>query len=336
VLAASDPVEGVRAGARDCVFDFGTTHSLNEAGYNDFELTYYDGSSCEGNAWVFNHSTQAWDRFASLFLPPGAECRPSWTKRTRLLSSRGLSAWDYLDESGRMRIRPGVPDAGCSTRSLKTAGDYLVVPLLYDESVTCRAIAYANGSLWAASEAFHDLCEISLSGELMKRVETFSYNRGLAFDGENLWYADLHGHVSKMTQEGEHLCEFCVPRTYPGGMAWVGGRLWYAEPATSNVSLLFEIDVDASCASGSAVVTDTVQVPIGNCRGLAWDGGHLLVAGKRLYKVTLSGNVVGSHPFPVRNVMDIAWDGEALWVLNDGPNGAGGNRDRIAARFRLR
>jgi hypothetical protein len=77
--------------------------------------------------------------------------------------------------------------------------------------------------------------------------------------------------------------------------------------------------------------------------GLVWAGEYLLVASERLYKFATSG-VVASYNLPVRSITKgIAWDSEAVWVLNDGPKEVKDldpkraiRTDPVITRFKLR
>jgi hypothetical protein len=81
-------------------------------------------------------------------------------------------------------------------------------------------------------------------------------------------------------------------------------------------------------------VPDTLVVPGGSCRGLAWDGYHLLAASDSLYVITIEGEIVSAYGLPVMDVQDIAWDGGGVWIINRGPKGLM-SKDHVVTRFRL-
>lgn len=50
--------------------------------------------------------------------------------------------------------------------------------------------------------------------------------------------------------------------------------------------------------------------------GLAWDGEFLYVGGEDIYKLDLSGNILGSFRSPATQTIGLAFDGQNLWVLD--------------------
>jgi len=195
-------------------------------------------------------------------------------------------------------------------------------------------LTYDGQSLWVSSNASNELYKVSLSGAILEELAAPSrYPFGLAFDGQNLWLADGTDRIFELTPDGDILCEFSVPTDYPGGLAWGDDKLWLTEYGGSQS--LFGIEPDASCNTGVAVITDELQTPGGNSYGITWDGTHLLVASDKLYKVTTAGYLAEVYNLPVVSVKDIAWDGEAVWLLNQGPINVWGC-DPVISRFRLR
>ncbi|TET26648.1 MAG: hypothetical protein E3J76_00095 [Candidatus Aminicenantes bacterium] len=325
----------------DFVFDFNGVILVQTDAYNDFELTYWTSSSCDEDVWVYNFRKRRWDQIG--FSPgPGIMCFTVITEQGHLFSARGLEAKDYLEEDLEMRVKGSV--SGPKVRALKINPDYFIVPIRLENVRSFNGLVHDGESLWISSNSSDRIYNLSLEGKIIKEFEALAgYPFGLAFDGQDLWLADGSDRIFKMDQEGDVLCQFTVPTDYPGGLTWENDKLWLSEyEHMYGISQLFGIDPYASCSAGFAVITDTFDTPEGGSTGLAWDGEYLLVVIKnpyseahKLYKIKTSGEVIQSYDIPVKFPKDIAWDGEAVWLLNYGPKDLI-NHDPVITRFKLR
>lgn len=324
----------------DSVFDFSGTMLVQTDDYNDFELTYWTSSSCDEDVWVYNSRKQKWDQIG--FSPgPGIMCLTVITEQGHLFSARGLQARDYLDKDLEMRVKGSVSRP--KVRALKINPDYFIVPIMLGNVYSFNGLAYDGESLWVCSNFSDRIYNLALKGRILKEFEAPSeYPFGLAFDGQNLWLADGSDRIFKMDQEGDVLCQFTVPTICPYGLTWERNRLWLSEHGCLFFHRLFGIDPLASCLSGFAVITDTFDTPEEGSKGLAWEGEYLFGVIKnpyseahKLYKIKTSGEVIQSYDIPVKFPEDIAWDGEAVWMLNYGPRDLI-NHDPVITRFKLR
>jgi len=326
----------------DFVFDFTHITLVQTGAYNDFELTYWTSSSCDEDVWVYNFRKRGWDQIG--FSPgPGIMCLTVITEQGHLFSARGLEAKDYLDEDLEMRVKGSV--SGPKVRALKINPDYFIAPIRLGNVSSFNGLVYDGESLWVSSNFSDRIYNLSLEGKIIKEFEApAGYPFGLAFDGQNLWLADGSDRIFKMDREGDVLCQFTVPTDYPGGLTWENDRLWLSEyEHMFGISQLFGMDPYASCSAGFAVITDTFDTAEEGSRGLAWDGEYLLVVVKKdlypeaheLYKIKTSGEVIQSYDIPVKFPQDIAWDGEAVLLINYGPKDLI-NYDPVVTRFKLR
>ncbi len=103
----------------------------------------------------------------------------------------------------------------------------------------------------------------------------------------------------------------------------------------SDINRIFSIDPVASCDSNRTIIVDTLTVPSQFIGGLAWDGENLLISSDRLYVISPSDSVVKDFRIYANNSgRDIAWDGEAVWMLHSGTRQYNG-RYVVISRFLL-
>lgn len=149
---------------------------------------------------------------------------------------------------------------------------------------------------------------------------------GLAFDGENIWTADVfgwaegrffgeHGNFYIIDPEtGELSKQFTIPETYGdlNGLAAGAGRLW----AFVDRDQIFEIDTE----SGSVANTITLQENF-NCTAMKYAHDHLWVVKGLIKKEVLkihpsSGEIVKRYDYTGRVLNGIATDGENICLVD--------------------
>lgn len=159
---------------------------------------------------------------------------------------------------------------------------------------------------------------------------------GLAFDGRNLLVADTADYLSIVTSDGYGLGGWIPPTMLVGGLTYSPHRVWSGERYGYEVRIFGIVDTISVGPGGREYreVPDTLVVSGGACRGLAWNGDHLLVACDSLYVLTVEGEIVSAYDFPVMDVRHIAWDGEGVWMISRGPKGLM-SEDRVVTRFKL-
>lgn len=333
IVAASDPQNSVQFVNNVYVYDFSRVALVTSHNYNDFEIAYGTPSYCDEDVYVYNYRTASWAQIG--FVPVGYGCAQSPTTQTHMFSAMKLAAGDYMNESYQMRVITKM--AAPTIRALQLNPGYRAIPLSHFPQISFEEITSDGQSLWLCSRWPATIYSLSLTGEILKSFLTpTDFPFGLAFDGQFLWLADGTNRIFKLTQDGAIAGQFEVPTDYPGGLAWDGSHLWLAEYEGPR-QRTYSIDAIRSCLSGTAVLVDSMNTPGGGSPGLAWSGSDLLAATAKdsLYLFTRNGVVLHAYALPVVEVTDLTWDGQAIWIVNRGPNGSRA-RDPMITRLRIR
>lgn len=139
---------------------------------------------------------------------------------------------------------------------------------------------------------------------------------GIAFDGENLWVANVGGNaITKLRpSDGTILATYAVPDPYV--IAYDGANLWTTDCNGHAVTKIRPTD-------GSVLGS----FPVGSCStALVFDGANIWVGAHNIVKVRASdGAILGS--FDIGNTgsnssQGIAFDGTNIWASNTGTNSA--------------
>jgi hypothetical protein len=351
LLKASEPVSPIQVTQGEFIFDLSNDPLVQKGECNDFEVTYQTSSSCDENVWVYNYIKQSWDQIG--FVPePGTGCLAVLATQGHLLSARGLKAQNYWNEKFQMKLKGG--SGNPKLRALRINPEYSYIPAP-QPPYFLAGLAYDGESLWTTSSFDYKIYNISLSGSILKAFAApEGHPFGVAFDGQNLWVIaylppspPIRLRMLKLTRKGDLLCQFSVPVDHPAGLTWGADKLWlagYDGPYEGANLILRGIDPDASCKSGTAVITDslrfsgassdTLRPPGGGRVGFAWDGQHFLIGTNKLYKLSPTG-VVARYDLSVEWANNIAWDGKTVWVLHSGPKGIRSS-DPVFSPFKLR
>ena len=133
----------------------------------------------------------------------------------------------------------------------------------------------------------------------------------VAWDGASIWTATLDGRIYKLNPvTGAVLKQFDGPGSQPWGMTFDGTSLWLVDFAEKRIS---KIDT----ATGKELKTFATPDPVGGCKGVAWDGRYLNIMGWTtpvIYRVDTSGLVAGTIVLQEGGNGGIAWDGAHFWV----------------------
>ncbi|MBU7015082.1 MAG: hypothetical protein HXS52_09700 [Theionarchaea archaeon] len=100
------------------------------------------------------------------------------------------------------------------------------------------------------------------------------------------------------------------PTYTTNGLYFMDGSLWISSGLDKAI---LEFDLKTS------QVIRTISVPCFETAGLTFDGENFWVADyarRTIYKVSIDGTVKGSYVTPYSTPYGLAWDGEALWILD--------------------
>lgn len=332
LVEASDWVLPNDGAEHEFTFDIGDLPLVQSQAFNDLEIAYTTSSSCDEDMWVHNPFLDYW-HMVGRAPDPSTYCACVISTQRHALSAKGIDVTPVLDDQNHVRFRGD--GSSPEIRVLRLNANYFAVPVTKNGDQYYDGLAYADHSFWLSSNWFDMIYRVSLSGSILTAFPSPEpYPFGLAFDGSYVWLADGTDRIFKLSPHGYVLGSFSVPTDFPGGLAWGNSKLWLLEYEGTDPEI-FCIDPDGSCAVGEAVIISTLASPCQYCWGLAWNGDNLLVGGEILYEVSLGGEILQEHDLPVIGVKDIAWDGEAVWLLNQGPHGCPG-RDQVITRLRLR
>jgi hypothetical protein len=132
----------------------------------------------------------------------------------------------------------------------------------------------------------------------------------LAWDGTNIWTANLDGKVYKLDPlSGNVLQQFDAPGSQPWGMTFDGTNLWLVDFAEKRISKI-------NPATGKELASYATPDPAGGCKGVTWDGTYLNVMGwtsPTIYRMDQNGNLIGTIQLD-RGGGGIAWDGSHFWI----------------------
>lgn len=155
----------------------------------------------------------------------------------------------------------------------------------------------------------------SVSGEVTASVEvTLKTPMGLAWDGSNLWVADLGSATLNRIApaSGKVLKTLDAPGYTPMGMAWDGRLLWVLD-ASDKVAYALN--------PATGVTERALALDMDSPEGLAWDGKALWVADARSGVISRLDNADGttwsSFPSPVagRKTQEIGLVFAAPWLF---------------------
>lgn len=147
--------------------------------------------------------------------------------------------------------------------------------------------------------------------EITEKIPHTGYSEGLDFYDGFLWHA-LPEEILKIDpRDGRVLSRWKPASPYSESVAWVGKDLW-------NVSYSDNGIYRGSLTGQSLSFTRVGTVPEKHAWGIAFDGKHVIVTGN--YSSVLyfldpkSLKVDRTVRVAVKDLEDLAWDGESLWT----------------------
>lgn len=141
--------------------------------------------------------------------------------------------------------------------------------------------------------------------------------QGITWDGSSFWiYTTNHSFIYQFQivgQDIQKISSFQAPAEVIGGgitqdMAWDGQSLWYAN----------QYNVTNLSPSGEILGSFIFEK---NITGLDWDGTNLWFAYNgfpekgTLFMVNTRGDVLGTYPSPIFQIICLAWADKTLWAL---------------------
>ena len=294
----------------------------------DILVRYLTGGASDINADLFNWKSSTWVQLSNA---SGGITVPTWHVHT--LAFEGFAPDDFIDEKNELlyRVRShimGVPEI----RGIQINPAYKWISLRGVGSGSINGLTQGLGNFWVCIGT--SIWSIS-PGNMFTEFPDRGQFRTLAFDGESFWgirYQKngatwLEKEDINWTASGQF--SIVTATTSAGGLTYADGKLWlsqYSAEYGETECYLYGIAPDESVLEGKAVVTD--QYPFdGVSRGLTYDGKHLLmamtdtIANSSSYLQVWSietGALIRTYSIPVPFIMDVAFDGEALWVLHQG------------------
>ncbi len=136
---------------------------------------------------------------------------------------------------------------------------------------------------------------------------------GLAWNGKNLWLADLKTDLIYAIDPETGVVESSLPApTFrPLGLAYDGEALWCI---CGEENLLYRIQPE------DGLVTHRLESPVERPTGLAWDGQYLWLASrssKEIHQISPDdGTTIKSFPSPAGYPQGLAYDGKYLWAAD--------------------
>jgi hypothetical protein len=321
------------------VFDLSHVELVVTDSLSEISVRYLAPTCFDEDAYVRDFGGSGWRQF-SRGHAPDAHCVGLPTRFSHLFSYQELEPGALIGEGGRMEIRGDFSEP--TVQVLRIHPDYDVTSL----PRRTTHLTYASGSIIViqstpdADSVFgfdpqHGLLNgFALPGPYWPA-------QALTWDGSSYWVAfaccvadDPTSWAFRLTPSGEVMCDFPLGVYVSGGMASDGNRLWFVGQRRQE-QFLYTCDIGQSCAQGVAEIISQTSMPGPRVSAIAWDGSGLLVAGDRLYRLTVAGAQTGSYPLPVSDIQDVAWDGKRVCLLNLGLKDFGGS-EKVLSRFWLR
>jgi hypothetical protein len=283
---------------------------------------------------MYNYETKSFLQIG--FRPPrGTPCPTALGTKRWLFSAAGQEIDGFISNSYQMKF-VGDRIRWLGVQAIVKNPPYFAIPAFVETPFGkryFRGITYLGPFLYLSTSSPAKLYVMSMEGTIVKEIKIpVAKPEWLTSDGHNLWILYRLLGVFKLSADGELLDRFSIPMKNTHCITWARNELWI-ESRYSGTSRFYSIDPRASCQSGIAVVTDSIENPEEGVWGLTWDGTHLIAIGEYLHLINLDGEVFGSSDVSVYGIRDIAWDGRTLWMVSEGPKDFGGGR--VINRFSM-
>ena len=145
-----------------------------------------------------------------------------------------------------------------------------------------KGLAFDGEFLWYVDYGQRKIYKYDTTGNVKTRFSSRFYTTGLTFDGEFLWCAESRDDkIYKLDTTGNVITSFSSPGSYPTGLTFDGVFLWCAD---SDSDRIYKLD-----ATGNVITSFSSP---GSCpEGLAFDGNFLWCADSssdRIYKLSVN------------------------------------------------
>ncbi|HUU47052.1 MAG TPA: hypothetical protein VM118_15095 [Acidobacteriota bacterium] len=329
------------------IFDFSDVPLVTQGRCNDFLISYR--SMCHDlNLEVWDNERRTWRKLG--FRSPICDLIWSHVEHSHMFSVAGVTGQAALNGDLQVRVRFGWVVPPPKIWVLEINPEFEIIPDFPEIRYERRALAFAGDGFYYASACISPddrfatgMYHTNWSGEtrslfcVPQSAPDYPWITGVACDAEHLWTVLSNGDVRKTDEQGEIICSFETPTGHGGRVTWDGTGLWLTGYTEGNLYLM-NIDPEASCEAGQAVITRMIPMPGEGCCGIAWDGSHILLAADSLYRIAPTGEVTQTYDIPLVDVDGVAWDGSRVCILSHGPPGPGGRtiNEMPIACFRLR
>lgn len=332
------------------IFDVDTVSMFANGEFDDICVSYGEGDGVDKAIVIFNFDRQGWDTLVS---DPGFMIGLMPDIFGHMVSKTEQPISDFINDSLHFYLRPwylsfpgfekNAPPPYHYIKGVQLNDHYSPLYIPNSDHVHFTGITYDGQDyrLLARSEYAWKIWQLSPTGELVGQVDCpATYPNDMALGDSSLWITDADygspdstSWIWRTDYSGVVYFQFSFPNSSIGGIAYGDGFLWLSENTRYNHQI-FQIDANASCSTGVAVVLDTLDIgkPI---KSLTWDGTNLLAASDSLYVISTDGNILDAYTWTVGGDQRISYYDGYLHVYCAGPAGLQLD-DRVIVKLKMR
>lgn len=324
------------------VFDLNGDSLFSKKIANDLLIKYMMPMSCDFSHWLLQVEADKWVPFA--YFPTWRVCQQLGRGYDHLLSDAGLQIGDFIDSSGRMRLRSEFPFTRIDSIGLSPT--YTILPLT-------RHPGYRPFPLHWVGDEFSGMAPDGLgywsfdmtSGRLLKlmpdrRIGDWIVLRDWAID-----FAAAETGVWYITERGGALFEHFYAYSPCGidaafvdsliGMALTDTSIWLLGWTAESEKRAFEVRQSDVCAHTVSPI-DSLDMPAkASDIAAANNRYYVLLEADSLLTLNADGDEVSREAIPLTGCTRIEVISDTIHVLATGPKPFRCN-DRMVVKFRLR
>ncbi|MBI3871604.1 MAG: hypothetical protein HY304_00825 [candidate division Zixibacteria bacterium] len=346
VLEVSDTVVAIAVNDTDFVIPLAGLPLVQQGREDEIQIVFrYGWGRPYRDPSFYDYTSNAWRVLEGLNAGPRCNEECSWYGR-RLLSQVDLDFKRSLI-SGTHKLTLEIPAGGdprVSAWAVRFHPEYQFITVNTQFLSTLDCLTDDGTSIWLLKWLYSgeppegdSVIQLDHQGNRVSgfwlpdyRFMSMTYGGGAFWV---LWQSGV-GKLSSMDNVGALSSTFDIvlPRGWwPLALAWVRESLWLLSESgdgpNSTVDSLFEVDIPASVATGSAQFRRRFEIPRkyeyfaiagGNEEIMVWNTDSYAHS-RSLLRYDLSGSLIDSLALPVAPGSGMAWDGESLWMLHHGP-----------------